>query len=81
MRYFKVTSLPKFRLKQRKFLVLKIRIKWVKTEKSGQNLWYDRDLSVHLFTVSMRLETLTLWCISVACLMTLGRLRQVITKL
>ena len=42
MRYFKI-PLPKFRLKQRKFPILKIRIKWVKTEeeKSGQNLGYD----------------------------------------
>ncbi|AES98410.1 putative non-specific serine/threonine protein kinase [Medicago truncatula] len=41
MRYFKVTSLPKFRLKRRKFSTLKIRIKWVRIEESGQNLGYD----------------------------------------
>jgi len=37
--------MPKFRLKQRKFSTLKLRIKWVKTEKSGQNLGYD---TIHL---------------------------------
>ncbi|KEH16472.1 hypothetical protein MTR_0173s0010 [Medicago truncatula] len=42
MRYFKVTFLPKFRLKRRKFPALKIRIKWVRIEKAGQNLGYDR---------------------------------------
>ncbi|KEH15841.1 hypothetical protein MTR_0497s0040 [Medicago truncatula] len=43
MRYFKVTSLPKFRLKRRKFPTLTIRIKWVRIEKSGQNLGYDNN--------------------------------------
>jgi len=41
MRYFKVTSLSKFRLKRRTFSALKVRVKWVKSEKSGQNLGYD----------------------------------------
>ena len=46
---FQNTSLLKFRLKQRKFPALNVRIKMVKTKKNGQNLGYDIFVLIYIY--------------------------------